>query len=71
MASPIEVFVPGRLCVLGEHTDWAAEYSSENPAIGKGNQPVMSTRRILSLKQMLVLQGIHWYAQRTRAYMLE
>lgn len=26
-----EIFVPGRLCILGEHTDWAAEYSAESP----------------------------------------
>lgn len=24
--SPIELFVPGRLCLLGEHSDWSAEY---------------------------------------------
>ena len=32
----IEVFVPGRLCILGEHSDWAAEYRSVNPAISYG-----------------------------------
>ena len=31
-----EVFVPGRLCVLGEHTDWAAGFRADNPAIAYG-----------------------------------
>ena len=25
----MEVFVPGRLCVLGEHTDWAGRYCGD------------------------------------------
>ncbi len=25
-----EVFVPGRLCILGEHSDWAAQYRAKN-----------------------------------------
>ena len=32
----IEVFVPGRLCILGEHSDWAADYRGVNPAISYG-----------------------------------
>jgi hypothetical protein len=50
-----EIFVPGRLCILGtdielvlnnfynmyraigEHTDWAAQYIEQNPALCKGN----------------------------------
>jgi len=31
-----EIFVPGRLCVLGEHTDWAGEYCLQNPDIAPG-----------------------------------
>ena len=31
-----EVFVPGRLCVLGEHSDWAAEYRGLNGAVAYG-----------------------------------
>lgn len=32
-----EVFVPGRLCVIGEHTDWMApHYSKENKQIANG-----------------------------------
>ena len=32
----IEVFVPGRLCIVGEHSDWAAKYKSVNKNINKG-----------------------------------
>ena len=31
-----EIFVPGRLCILGEHSDWAAEYRTVNPSISYG-----------------------------------
>jgi galactokinase len=26
-----DIFVPGRLCILGEHSDWAAEYMGPSP----------------------------------------
>lgn len=32
----IEIFVPGRLCIFGEHSDWAGEYRLENKKIEKG-----------------------------------
>ena len=32
----IEVFVPGRLCIIGEHSDWAGEYRDINPSISCG-----------------------------------
>jgi len=33
---PIEVFMPGRLCLFGEHSDWAGIYRRDNRAIEKG-----------------------------------
>lgn len=36
MNSHVEVFMPGRLCILGEHSDWAASYRSKNKKIEKG-----------------------------------
>lgn len=36
MNNLIELFVPGRLCLLGEHSDWAGKYRSINPNINKG-----------------------------------
>ena len=32
----MEIFVPGRLCVLGEHSDWAAEYCTSNSSLPHG-----------------------------------
>ena len=32
----IELFVPGRLCLLGEHSDWAGKYRNVNNRINKG-----------------------------------
>ena len=32
----IKIFVPGRLCVFGEHSDWAGEYRLKNEKIEKG-----------------------------------
>ena len=31
-----EIFVPGRLCLFGEHTDWAGKYRSMNSDIAPG-----------------------------------
>ncbi|ABG49703.1 GHMP kinase [Trichodesmium erythraeum IMS101] len=32
----MKLFVPGRLCLFGEHSDWAGGYRSMNPQIDKG-----------------------------------
>lgn len=32
----VDLFVPGRLCLMGEHSDWAGKYRSTNPDISKG-----------------------------------
>lgn len=32
----IHLFVPGRLCLFGEHSDWAGMYRSVNSGIEKG-----------------------------------
>ena len=32
----INLFVPGRLCLFGEHSDWAGMYRSTNSSIAKG-----------------------------------
>jgi galactokinase len=33
---PVDVFMPGRFCLFGEHSDWAAIYREDNPLIEKG-----------------------------------
>ena len=32
----IDLFVPGRLCLFGEHSDWAGKYRSMNSALVSG-----------------------------------
>ena len=34
--TPIDLFVPGRLCLFGEHSDWAGMYRTINSSIEKG-----------------------------------
>jgi hypothetical protein len=46
----IEVFVPGRLCILGEHSDWAAEYRDINPTVAYGMTLVCATNEGLFAK---------------------
>lgn len=48
----ISLFVPGRLCLFGEHSDWAGQYRSSNPNIEKGfaiicglNQGIFATAK--------------------------
>ena len=36
MKKTIELFVPGRLCLFGEHSDWAGKHRNLNSKIGKG-----------------------------------
>jgi UTP-glucose-1-phosphate uridylyltransferase/mevalonate kinase len=41
----LELFVPGRLCLFGEHTDWAAGYRRVNSEIGKGYTIITGTNQ--------------------------
>ena len=41
----IELFVPGRLCLFGEHSDWAGGHRRQNPAIEKGYTIVAPTNQ--------------------------
>ncbi|MEG4999414.1 mevalonate kinase family protein [Microcoleus sp. B4-D4] len=41
----MQLFVPGRLCLFGEHSDWAAAYRPLNPAIAKGCTLIASTNQ--------------------------
>ena len=34
----VDLFVPGRLCLFGEHTDWAGMYRSVNSALERVRQ---------------------------------
>ncbi len=39
----MELFVPGRICLFGEHSDWAGGYRRVNPQIEKGYTLVSGT----------------------------
>jgi len=41
----IEIFVPGRLCLFGEHSDWAGGHRRQNPDIEKGYTIVVPTNQ--------------------------
>ena len=41
----INLFVPGRLCLFGEHTDWASLYRTVNSSIVKGAAIVCGTEQ--------------------------
>ncbi len=40
-----EIFVPGRLCLFGEHSDWAAEHRRANSELCKGFTIVVGTNQ--------------------------
>ena len=44
----MKVFVPGRICLLGEHTDWAGGYRRINANLERGGAIIAGTN-----------QGIH------------
>lgn len=35
-----ELFVPGRVCLFGEHSDWAGSFTRFNADITPGNAPL-------------------------------
>jgi galactokinase len=46
MAAPdVELFVPGRICLFGEHSDWAGEYRRHHPHIPIGACIVSGTNQ--------------------------
>ena len=41
----MKLFVPGRICLFGEHSDWAARYRQNNSQIEKGYTLITSTNQ--------------------------
>ena len=41
----MRIFVPGRLCLFGEHSDWAGTYRTTNPEIAKGYALIVGTNQ--------------------------
>ena len=45
MKEPLELFIPGRVCLFGEHSDWAGEYRRQNANIEKGHTILTGTNQ--------------------------
>jgi len=43
--APMELFVPGRICLFGEHSDWAGGYRRVNPEIKRGYTLICGTEQ--------------------------
>jgi hypothetical protein len=41
--APVELFVSGRVCLFGEHSDWAGGFRKTNPDIPCGHTIVVGT----------------------------
>jgi UTP-glucose-1-phosphate uridylyltransferase/mevalonate kinase len=44
-SSRVELFVPGRICLFGEHSDWAAGHRRQNSALEKGHTIITGTNQ--------------------------
>lgn len=41
----MKLFISGRLCLFGEHSDWAGEYRKSNPNLGLGSTLLVGTNQ--------------------------
>ena len=41
----MKIFVPGRICLFGEHSDWAGAYRRINADLGKGHTIICGTNQ--------------------------
>jgi UTP-glucose-1-phosphate uridylyltransferase/mevalonate kinase len=41
----VELFVPGRICLFGEHSDWAGGYRRVNSDVGRGHAIIVGTNQ--------------------------
>ena len=51
----MKYFVPGRLCLFGEHTDWTGHYRTMNADIVLGRTICISVTRAFSLIYYCIL----------------
>ena len=59
MNGQINLFIPGRLCLFGEHSDWAGMYRTVNAGIVKGTAVVSGTE-----------QGIYAIAEKAEKFIM-
>ena len=70
---PLELFVPGRVCLFGEHSDWAGAWRKCDPAISPGRAVLVGTNqglyaRVGRLAQTLRLQTTNERGLRSGVY---
>jgi galactokinase len=63
-----ELFVPGRLCLFGEHTDWAAVYAEREPSIPPGLALVTGTTQghsatVRATPAATLVYRVPWHAE--------
>ena len=71
----MKLFVPGRLCLFGEHSDWAGEYRHLNPTLEKGYTLIAGTNQgiyteVKSHPDQLILQAYCEQGTSRRFYQL-
>ncbi len=72
---PLELFVPGRVCLFGEHSDWAGGWRRENPALSPGRALLVGTEqgidaRVSRCEGRLRLRACDEAGRRSRWYEL-
>lgn len=55
----IDLFVPGRLCLFGEHSDWAGEYRSIDSSVETGQCVITGTDQGIFGSAELASDGLH------------
>lgn len=61
----IKLFVPGRVCLFGEHSDWAAQYRKFNSHIEKGHTITATTSQGLYAQVTHHHQFLYHYGETT------
>ena len=53
----MKIFVPGRICLFGEHSDWAGGYRRINADLEKkySTQRHEDTKKIMYLKKVILV----------------
>ena len=55
----VDVFTPGRVCLFGEHSDWAGAYRRFNSAIPPGEVIIAGTNQGLRARARVSDRGFH------------
>lgn len=61
-SGPVELFVPGRVCLLGEHSDWAGGHRARHPGVHRGQCLVYGTNVGLHARASVASDGHFIYS---------